>query len=155
LPACGANCSANTDPPGRSSEEARGLEVDHLGIAVPELAAALEPYRRVFGLMGSAPEEVAGQRVRVSFVDVGNTQLEFLEPTEPDSPVGRFLTKRGPGLHHVAFRVKSVDAQLASVEAAGGRLIDRVARPGARGHRVGFAHPTAFGGVLVEFVEHA
>lgn len=127
--------------------------MDHLGIAVAQLAPTLELYHRSLGLVGSPAEEVAGQGVRVSFVEVGGTHLEFLEPTSPESAVGRFIAKRGAGLHHLAFRVPSVDETLAQVERAGGRLIDRTGRPGARGRRVGFAHPAAFDGVLVEFVE--
>jgi methylmalonyl-CoA/ethylmalonyl-CoA epimerase len=91
--------------------------------------------------------------VRVAFLHGGETHIELLEPTDPTSAVGQFLARRGEGLHHLAFRVPSVDAALAEVERNGGRLVDRVARTGARGRRVGFAHPSAFAGVLVEFVE--
>ncbi len=129
------------------------MEVDHLGIAVHDLASALARWERTLGSAASPPEEVPSQRVRVAFLEVGETHLEFLEPTDPASPIGRFLESRGEGLHHVAFLVPSVDRKLAEVSAEGGRLIDSVSRPGARGRRVGFVHPSAFGGVLVEFVE--
>lgn len=129
------------------------MQVDHLGIAVERLTAAGAAWGPTVGGELSAPELVESQGVRVSFVEVGGTHLEFLEPVRPDSAIATFLAKRGPGLHHVAFHVPSVAGALRDVEARGGRLIDRVPRPGARGRRVGFAHPAAFGGVLVEFVE--
>jgi methylmalonyl-CoA/ethylmalonyl-CoA epimerase len=128
-------------------------EVDHLGIAVHDLASALSRWERVLGSAASPPEEIASQKVRVAFLEVGSTHLEFLEPTDPAGPVGRFLESRGEGLHHVAFLVPSVDQKLAELIAQGSRTIDQSSRPGARGRRVGFAHPSAFGGVLVEFVE--
>jgi methylmalonyl-CoA/ethylmalonyl-CoA epimerase len=129
------------------------MEVDHLGIAVRDLASTLPKWERMIGHAGSPPEEVAGQKVRVVFLEVGSTHLELLEPTDPSSAVARFLESRGEGIHHLAFTVPSVDKKLAEVAAEGGRLIDTVSRPGARGRQVGFAHPSAFGGVLVEFVE--
>lgn len=129
------------------------MEIDHLGIAVPDLAGALPRWERIVGGAASPPEEVSTQKVRVSFLEVGATHLEFLEPMGPDSPVAAFLERKGAGLHHLAFHVPNVDQQLARVAAEGGRLVDQVSRPGARGRRVGFAHPSAFGGVLVEFVE--
>lgn len=130
------------------------MEVDHLGIAVKDLASAVPNWERMIGGAASPPEEVATQKVRVAFLEVGSTHLEFLQPTDPGSAVARFLESRGEGIHHVAFLVPSVDRKLAEVAAAGGRLIDSASRPGARGRRVGFVHPSAFGGVLVEFVEH-
>jgi len=129
------------------------MELDHIGIAVEHLEAALAAYEPIVGAQGSPPELVEAQRARVSFVSVAGPHLEFLEPTDPDSPIGKFLARRGPGIHHIAFRVPSVDAALATVRARGGRLVDERARPGARGRRVGFAHPSAFLGTLVEFVE--
>lgn len=99
------------------------------------------------------PEDVPSNRVRVAFVAVGETHIELLQPTDPSSPVAKFLESRGPGVHHLAFAVPSVDAALDEVRQRGERVVDERARPGARGRRVGFAHPSAFGGVLVEFVE--
>jgi methylmalonyl-CoA/ethylmalonyl-CoA epimerase len=131
------------------------MKVDHLGIAVPDLADALGLWTRLLGVEGSPPEEVESQMVRVSFVDVGSTHLEFLAPTQPDSPIGRFVAERGGGLHHLAFRVPNVDQTLATLAARGFQLIDRTGRPGARGRRVGFVHPKSTGHVLVEFVEGA
>lgn len=118
--------------------------------SLPEALAVWEP---TLGVRGSPPEEVPSQKVRVSFLEAGDSHLELLEPTDPTSPVGRFLADRGGGLHHVAFHVPSVDAALRAAAERGYRLIDAVARPGARGRRVGFVHPKSFQGVLVEFVE--
>lgn len=129
------------------------MEVDHLGIAVHRLADARPGWEATLGTVASAPEEVPSQKVRVSFLSAGASHLELLEPTDPGSAVARYLAARGEGLHHVAFAVPNVDAALADVAARGGRLVDSVGRPGARGRRVGFAHPTAHHGVLVEFVE--
>ncbi|HEV2317412.1 MAG TPA: methylmalonyl-CoA epimerase [Thermoplasmata archaeon] len=129
------------------------MEVDHIGIAVHDLAAALPRWERTLGSAASPPEEVPTQKVRVAFLEAGATHIEFLEPTDPSSAVGRFLESRGEGMHHIAYLVPSVDKMLAQLVAEGARVIDPVSRPGARGRRVGFAHPSAFGGVLVEFVE--
>ncbi|HYA57882.1 MAG TPA: methylmalonyl-CoA epimerase [Thermoplasmata archaeon] len=129
------------------------MQLDHVGIAVPNLTAALARWTPLLGPPESAPEEVPSNRVRVAFLSAGETHIELLEPTDTDSPVARFLAARGEGIHHLAYRVPSVNAALGEVERRGGRVVDRVARPGARGRRVGFAHPSAFGGVLVEFVE--
>ena len=129
------------------------MEIDHLGLAVKDLSQAMPRWSQLLGASASPPEEVPSQRVRVSFLEAGLAHIELLEPTAPDSAVGRFLTSRGEGLHHVAFRVPSVDRQLEELVRRGERVIDMVGRPGARGRVVGFAHPAAFGGVLVEFVE--
>jgi methylmalonyl-CoA/ethylmalonyl-CoA epimerase len=128
-------------------------DLDHVGVAVPSLADALLRWQPLVGAPEAAPEEVPSNRVRVVFLTVGGTHIELLEPTDPGSPVGRFLASRGSGVHHLAFRVPNVDRALAEVAARGGQLVDVTGRPGARGRRVGFAHPSAFGGVLVEFVE--
>ena len=130
------------------------MELDHVGIAVERLGPALARWRPVTGGAEGAPEEVPGQGVRVAFLSTGAVDVELLEPLGPESPVGRFLARRGEGVHHLAFRVPSVDAALRGVLDRGEQVVDRVARPGARGRKVGFAHPSAFGGVLVEFVEH-
>lgn len=128
-------------------------ELDHVGIAVPSLAEALKRWEPLVGGPEAPPEVVPSNRVRVAFIVVGGTHLELLEPSEPGSPVARFLESRGAGVHHLAFRVPSVDRALQDVRDRGGKTVDSTARPGARGRRVGFAHPAAFGGVLVEFVE--
>ncbi|MCI4341807.1 MAG: methylmalonyl-CoA epimerase [Thermoplasmata archaeon] len=129
------------------------MTVDHLAIAVHRLSEAVPRWEQQLGAAASPPEEVPSQRVRAVFLDVDNTHLEFLEPTSEDSPIARFLAQRGEGMHHIAFAVPNVDRKLAELARAGVRLIDTVSRPGARGRQVGFCHPSAFGGVLVEFVE--
>lgn len=129
------------------------MPLDHLGIAVNDLGRAVPTWEATLGVRASPPEAVPTQRVRVAFLDAGNTHLELLEPSDADSAVGRFLAQRGEGLHHLALSVVDVNAALAEVEARGGRLVDRTARPGARGRTVGFAHPSAHHGVLVEFVQ--
>ncbi len=129
------------------------MQLDHVGIAVADLARATERWQRLLGGTPSAPEDVPSNGVRVSFLEAGATHLELLEPLGPESTIAKFLEKRGEGIHHLAFAVPSVDHTLAELAARGERVIDRIGRPGSRGRRVGFAHPTAFGGVLVEFVE--
>jgi methylmalonyl-CoA epimerase len=129
------------------------MELDHVGIAVADLARALVRWGPIAGSPDGPPEGVPGQGVRVAFLSAGNVHLELLEPTSPESAVGRFVAKRGEGLHHLAFRVPSVDRALAELVQRGEKVVDAKARPGARGRRVGFAHPSAFGGTLVEFVE--
>lgn len=132
---------------------AEQLPIDHVGIAVTDLKAATARWAALLGTPAEPPEEVPSQRVRVAFLTAGRSHVELLEPTDPESPVGRFLASRGEGIHHLAFQVPSVDAALAAHLTRGDRVVDRVGRVGARGRRVGFAHPSAFGGVLVEYVE--
>jgi methylmalonyl-CoA/ethylmalonyl-CoA epimerase len=127
--------------------------LDHVGIAVKDLGAAVAFYRDALGLHIEPPEDVAAQRTRVHFVQTGDSLLELLEPTADDSPIGRFLGARGPGLHHVALRVDDVAAALAELKARGVRLIDEAPRPGAHGSLVAFVHPSAAHGVLVELVQ--
>ena len=129
------------------------MKLDHIGIVVANLAEARARWSAALGVPVPSPEEVPGSGVTVAFLAAGEAHVELVEPMGPDSPVAKFLTTRGGGMHHVAFAVPDVDRALHEVEARGGRLLDRQGRPGARGRRVGFAHPSAFGGVLVEFVE--
>jgi methylmalonyl-CoA epimerase len=129
------------------------VDLDHLGIAVTGLEPAVARWRTLLGEPEGPPEEVVAQGVRVMFLAAGPVGVELLEPTRPESAVGRFLARRGEGLHHLAFRVPSVDRALQELLGRGEQVVDRVGRLGARGRRVGFAHPSAFGGVLVEFVE--
>jgi methylmalonyl-CoA/ethylmalonyl-CoA epimerase len=124
--------------------------LDHVGIAVKDLGEALAFYRDALGLEITAPEEVASQRVRVRFLPVGEAALELLEPTAPDSPIAKYLEKRGAGLHHVALRVDDIRAALAELKARGVRLIDEQPRPGAHNSLVAFLHPASTHGVLVE-----
>lgn len=124
--------------------------LDHVGIAVRELDDALRFYRDTMGLEINTPEEVASQRVRAHFIPVGESALELLEATAPDSAIARFVEKRGPGLHHVALRVDDIHAALAELKARGIRLIDEQPRPGAHQSLVAFLHPASTHGVLVE-----
>ena len=124
--------------------------LDHIGIAVSNLTEALAFYRDALGLEIEAPEEVASQRVRAHFIPAGEAALELLEATAVDSPIAKYVAKRGPGLHHITLRVDDIDAALAQLTARGVRLIDETPRPGAHGSRVAFIHPASAHGVLVE-----
>jgi methylmalonyl-CoA/ethylmalonyl-CoA epimerase len=124
--------------------------LDHIGIAVANLDEALAFYRDALGLEIEPAEEVASQRVRAHFVPVGGAALELLEGTAPDSPISKFVEKRGPGLHHITLRVDDIHAALAALKARGARLIDETPRPGAHGALVAFIHPSAAHGVLIE-----
>lgn len=127
------------------------LPLDHVAIAVPSIAEAAPLYERVTGARCSPVEELPAQGVRVAFVGA----VELLEPLGPDTTVARFLERSGPGLHHLAYRVHDLEAELARLDAEGVELVDRAPRAGARGHRVAFLHPRSTGKVLVELVEHA
>jgi methylmalonyl-CoA epimerase len=129
--------------------------LDHVGIAVKDLSAALAFYRDALGLEIEAPEEVTSQRVRAHFVPVGESKLELLEATAPDSPIAKYIGKRGPGLHHMTLRVEDIHAALAQLKARGVTLIDAQPRPGAEGAWVAFIHPAAAHGVLVELKQSA
>jgi len=125
--------------------------LDHVAVAVHSLEESAVLYELLTGETRSPPETLEAQGVRVCFVGA----VELLEPLSPDTTVGRFLQRRGPGLHHVAYRSEDLVTELAGLEADGIRLIDREPRPGAGGHKVAFLHPTSTGGVLVELVQHA
>lgn len=127
--------------------------IDHVGIAVPSIDAALELYRDQLGMALVHRETVAEQGVDAALLDVGDSHIELLQPLGPETAVGRFLDRRGAGLHHVAYRVESVEATLQACARAGLRLIDERPRTGIRGSRVAFLHPTATGGVLTEIVQ--
>ena len=128
------------------------MKLDHVGIAVSRLSEAVERWRPLLGGPDGPPEEPPGLGVRLTFLSGGTARVELLEPLGEDSPIRRFLHGHDEALHHVAFSVPNVDRALADLLARGESVVDRVGRPGAQGQRVGFAHPTAFGGVLVEFV---
>jgi methylmalonyl-CoA/ethylmalonyl-CoA epimerase len=121
----------------------------HFGIAVPSIREAAPLFELLTGESCSPPEEIPGQGVRVAFLG----QVELLEPTAPDTRVGRFLERRGQGLHHVAFQVPDIPRALVELEAQGIEPIDRVPRPGACGHQVAFLHPRSTGGVLWELIQ--
>lgn len=127
--------------------------LDHVAIAVADLEETLGFFRDVLGLEVEAPEEVPSQGVRAQFVRFGEAAgatVELLQATAPDSPVARFLARRGPGLHHIALRVPDIVAALAELKARGVRLIDESPRPGAHGALVAFIHPSSTRGVLLE-----
>jgi methylmalonyl-CoA/ethylmalonyl-CoA epimerase len=124
--------------------------LDHVGIAVQDLAEALAFYRDALGLEIEPPEEVASQRVRAHFAPVGEARLELLEATAADSPIAKFVERRGPGLHHITLRVDDIHAALAQLKARGVRLVDETPRPGAEHSLIAFVHPASTGGVLVE-----
>jgi methylmalonyl-CoA epimerase len=123
--------------------------LDHVAVAVPSLEEGCRFFELIAGELCSPAEVLEAQGVRVAFAG----SLELLEPLEPDTSVGRFLNRRGPGLHHLAYRVPDLPAALARLEEAGFRLIDQEPRMGARGHQVAFIHPGSTGGILVELVE--
>jgi methylmalonyl-CoA/ethylmalonyl-CoA epimerase len=127
--------------------------IDHIGVAVEDLDAALALYEGAFGMPVVHRETVEEQGVEAVLLDVGDGHVELLAPLSGDTPVGRFLAHRGPGLHHVAYRVEDVAATLDDLRAAGVRLIDEQPRTGIRGSRVAFLHPSASGGVLTEMVQ--
>jgi lactoylglutathione lyase/methylmalonyl-CoA/ethylmalonyl-CoA epimerase len=124
--------------------------LDHIGIAVSDIDAALTFYRDALGLEIEAHEEVASQRVRAHFIPAGEAALELLEATAEDSPIAKYVAKRGPGLHHITLRVDDIRAALEQLKGRGVRLIDEVPRPGAHGSLVAFIHPASAHGVLVE-----
>lgn len=133
----------------------RGYAIDHLGIAVRNLEEASEPYRLLgFPQLGQ-DEHVASQGVRVRALQAGDSLLELLEPTGPESAIASFLERRGPGLHHLALRVAALEPELGRLGALGARFVDREPRAGRAGTRVVFLHPKWTGGVLLELVEHA
>jgi methylmalonyl-CoA/ethylmalonyl-CoA epimerase len=129
--------------------------IDHIGVAVEEIEPALELYRDSFELTIAHREIVEEQGVEAVLLDVGENHVELLAPLGPDTPVGKFLAAKGPGLHHVAYQVSDIDATLAALKQAGLQLIDQQPRTGIRGSRVAFMHPRATVGVLTEIVQPA
>lgn len=127
--------------------------IDHVGVAVPSIDAALALYRDSLGMPLVHRETVTGQGVDAALLEVGEGHIELLEPLNPDTAVGKFLSRRGAGLHHVAYRVASVQETLDACAAAGLQLIDQAPRAGIRGSRVAFLHPASTGGVLTEIVQ--
>jgi len=127
--------------------------VSHVAIAVPNVEVAAKFYEEKLGLKLVGREDVAGSKVTVGFIPVGETRIELVQPAASDSPIAKFLDTRGSGLQHICFEVDDVVAELKRLGAAGVRLIDKVPHPGAHGTMVGFIHPSATGGVLVELSE--
>lgn len=127
--------------------------IEHIGIAVANLEESIKYYERVLGLKCYAIEEVKDQKVRTAFFLVGQTKLELLESTDPEGPVGKFIEKKGEGIHHLAFAVNNIEGALKSVGEKGVRLIDEKPRKGAEGLDIAFLHPKSTYGVLTEFCE--
>jgi methylmalonyl-CoA/ethylmalonyl-CoA epimerase len=127
--------------------------IEHIGIAVKDLTAAINYYQDVLGLKCYAIEEVKEQRVKTAFFKVGQTKIELLESTDPEGPVGKFIEKRGEGVHHIAFAVEGIEENLGEAKEKGIALIDAMPRKGAEGLDIAFLHPKSTFGVLTEFCE--
>ncbi|MCK5782702.1 MAG: methylmalonyl-CoA epimerase [Flavobacteriales bacterium] len=124
--------------------------IEHIGIAVDNLEESIKYYENVLGLKCYSIEEVTDQKVKTAFFMVGETKIELLESTSPDGPIGKFIEKKGQGIHHIAFAVKDASEALKTVEERGVRLVDKVSRKGAEGLDIGFLHPKSTHGVLTE-----
>ncbi|MCA1558352.1 MAG: methylmalonyl-CoA epimerase [Acidobacteria bacterium] len=129
--------------------------IDHLGIATRQIEEAVSFWRDALGLELVETEEVVEQRVRVAMLPIGESRIELLEPTSEDSPIAKFLEKRGPGIHHIAVRVRDIRSTLARLKEQGARLIDEQPRVGAGGSLIAFVHPSSTNGVLLELVEQS
>jgi methylmalonyl-CoA/ethylmalonyl-CoA epimerase len=127
--------------------------IEHIGIAVNSLEQAIPFYENVMGLKCYNIEEVADQKVRTAFFRIGQTKIELLESTDPEGPIGKFIEKKGEGIHHIAFAVKGLDNKLKEAESKGVRLIDPIPRRGAEGLDIAFIHPRSAFGVLIELCE--
>ncbi|NDC38420.1 MAG: methylmalonyl-CoA epimerase [Proteobacteria bacterium] len=130
------------------------LPLDHIGIATHNLDTAIAEYQRLFSLTVQHREKLADKQIELCFLDLGNTRLELLAPTAPESTISKFLQTRGPGLHHVCYKVEDIKSELARLKGLGVKLIDEVPRPGAHGTQIAFLHPSSFGGVLTELCEY-
>ena len=128
-------------------------KIDHIGIAVKDMAAAKDFYENKLGLVVTAEEVVEEQKVKVAFIPTGDSEVELLESTTPDGPVARFIEKNGEGIQHIAFRVDNLEEKLAQLKEAGVRLIDEKPRRGAGGAKIAFLHPKSTFGTLVELCE--
>lgn len=128
-------------------------QIDHIGIAVKDMAQAKRFYEEILGLKLHGIEEVAEQKVKVAFFPITDSEIELLESTQPDGPVAKFIESRGEGIQHIAFRVEDLEKTLAELKAKGVRLIDEKPRKGAGGARIAFIHPKETNGVLVELCE--
>jgi len=129
--------------------------IDHVAIAVHDLDASLDQFRDQYGSEPLSREVITEQGVEEAMIAIGGSSVQLLQPLSPQSPVGRFLERRGEGLHHVAFAVADIENALAHLRAQGIRLVDQTPRIGGGGHRIAFVHPTAFSGTLIELVEVA
>lgn len=130
------------------------MKIDHIGIAVKSLAEAIKVYEDAMGLKVTGYDQVDDQGVRVAMLNIGESRIELLEPTGPDSPIEKFITKRGEGIHHIAVRVDNIEQALERLKSSGVRLVDSAPRRGAHNTRIAFIHPSSTHGVLLELVEH-
>jgi len=130
------------------------MKIDHIGVATNGIEEAASFYRDSLGLDVAEIEEVASQKVRAAMLPIGESRIELLEPTSEDSPISKFLARRGPGIHHIAVRVEDIRASLSDLKQRGARLIDEEPRAGAGGCLVAFIHPSSTGGVLIELVQN-
>ncbi len=130
-------------------------KIDHIGIAVQSIDAVIPFYRDQLGMKFLGSEEVAEQKVRVAMLCVGESKIELLEPTSPDSPVARFLEKSGQGIHHIAYEVEDINSAIAKLVSDGARMIDEKPRHGAHGTLIAFVHPKSSQGVLTELCQSA
>ncbi|KAF0219803.1 MAG: methylmalonyl-CoA/ethylmalonyl-CoA [Geobacteraceae bacterium] len=128
-------------------------KINHIGIAVTSLEAAIPFYRDGLGMAFQGCEEVAEQKVKVAFLQVGESKIELLEPTSAESPIAKFLEKNGAGVHHIAYEVEDIEAAIAKLEMDGVRMVDKVPRSGAHGARIAFIHPKSSNGVLTELCQ--
>ncbi|MCO6474443.1 MAG: methylmalonyl-CoA epimerase [Melioribacteraceae bacterium] len=127
--------------------------IEHIGIAVKSIEDSIKYYENVLGLKCYAVEEVSDQKVKTAFFKLGQTKIELLESTDPEGPIGKFIEKKGEGIHHIAFAVNGIESMLNKAEENGIRLIDKEPRKGAEGMNIAFLHPKSTGGVLTEFCE--
>jgi methylmalonyl-CoA/ethylmalonyl-CoA epimerase len=130
------------------------MKIDHIGIAVKSLASAVQAYENLIGLKVSGYDQVDEQGVRVAMINIGESRIELLEPTGPNSPIEKFMLKRGEGIHHIAITVEDIDAELRRLKQCGARLIDETPRRGAHNTKIAFIHPSSTNGVLLELVQH-
>jgi len=130
------------------------MKIDHIGIAVKSIAEAAKVYENTIGLKVSGYDQVDDQGVRVAMLNIGESRIELLEPTGAESPIQKFMGKRGEGIHHIAVAVDDIEKTLEQLKAAGIRLVDQTPRPGAHNTRVAFIHPSSTHGVLLELVQH-
>ena len=128
--------------------------IEHIGIAVKNLSEAIKYFENVLGLKCYAVEEVKDQKVKTAFFQIGQTKIELLESTDPEGPIGKFIEKRGEGIHHIAFTAKNLESSLEELKEKGIKLIDEKARKGAEGLNIAFLHPKATYGVLTELCEN-
>lgn len=147
------DASGQLDPEESAATEPLLTEIDHVAIAVEDLPAAIDEYRDTFGAVVEHREVVDSDGVEEALLSVADSYIQLLTPTRDDSPVAKYLAKKGPGLHHVGYRVDDVAAVLEQVKARGHKVLDEVPRPGSRGTTVAFIHPKSIAGTLIELVQ--